>query len=102
MLTMAPEEVAALDISRALRLELQDQLLNALPQILMLVSRVATANESEFKVVEAIKLLCSWLSQGVTLSALYEEYKCIFSSIWKGLQSGNEDSTIQCCSLLLG
>lgn len=100
MLTMAPEEVAALDISRALRLELQDQLLNALPQILLLVSRITTANESELKVVEAIKLLSSWLSQGVTLSALHEEYKCIFSSIWKGLHSGNEDSTMQCCSLL--
>lgn len=100
MLTMAPGEVEALDISRALRLELQDQFLQSLPQILSLVDQICLSNESECKVVEALRLLSSWLGQGVTLSSLFEEHNCIFNSLWKGLHTGHEDSIVQCCTLL--
>lgn len=100
MLTMAPGEVEALDISRALRLELQEQFLQSLPQILSLVDQICLSNESEVKVVEALRLVSSWLGQGVTLSSLFEEHNCIFNSLWKGLHTGHEDSIVQCCALL--
>jgi hypothetical protein len=100
MLIMAPGEVEALDISRALRLELQEQFLQSVPQILSLVDRICLSNESECKVVEALRLLSSWLGQGVTLSSLFEEHNCIFNSLWKGLHTGHEDSIVQCCALL--
>ena len=60
MLTMAPGEVEALDISRALKLDLNDQLLSALPQIMLLVDRTSSANESMSRVVEGIRLLSAW------------------------------------------
>ena len=100
MLTMAPGEVEALDISRALKLDLNDQLLSALPQIMLLVDRTSSANESMSRVVEGIRLLSAWLGQGVTLSKLFEEHNGTFNSLWKGLQSGNEDCVIHCCTLL--
>ena len=97
---MAPGEVEALDISRALKLELNDQLLSALPQIMLLVDRISSANESMSRVVEGIRLLSAWLGQGVTLSKLFEEHNGTFNCLWKGLQSGNEDCVIHCCTLL--
>ena len=100
MLTMAPAEVEALDVSRTLRLELQEHLQHILPQVLQLINRIAVANESESQVVEAIKLLVSWLQQGVTLSGLFEEHRCIFNMLWLCLQSRNEASVVQCCSLI--
>ena len=100
MLTMAPGEVEALDISRALKLELNDQLLSALSQVLLLVDRISSASESLSRVVEGIRLLSAWLGQGVTLSKLFEEHNCTFNCLWRGLQSGNEDCVIRCCTLL--
>ena len=100
MLAMAPAEIEALDISRSLRLELQENLQLSLPRVLLLITKIATTNKSESQVVEAVKLLASWLHQGVTLSGLFEEQRCVFNMLWLCLQSGNEESVVQCCILM--
>jgi hypothetical protein len=88
MLAAAPAEVEALDVSRALRLELQDQLLGGLPQVLSLIDNISKQDKSKILIITVTKLLTNWLAQGITLSSVFEEHRSAVDMLWIGLQSG--------------
>jgi len=82
MLTFAPEEVENADVSRAVQVELQDQLINFSMQFAVLMNQLAEkALYSREFFAALLKQLTAWLPQGMTLSKLYADHHQSFEML---------------------
>ena len=107
LFSLIPSEVEAADVSHSLRIELQSQMHNELNRILLLIQSIAslTTSDNNFQhlrnlQVHALKVLRSWLMQGITLSILFERYNITLKFLCDSLQSGDPLLVVEACSSL--
>ena len=107
LFSLIPSEVEAADVSHSLRIELQSQMHNELNRILLLIQSIAslTTSDNNFQhfrnlQVHALKVLRSWLMQGITLSILFERYNITLKFLCDSLQSGDPNLVVEACSSL--
>jgi hypothetical protein len=107
LFSLIPSEVEAADVSHTLRIELQSQLITESKRILLLIQSILSLpmNENNYQHVRnlqiiALKLLRSWLMQGITLSILYQEYNIILKFLCDTLQLGDPLLVTESCSSL--
>jgi hypothetical protein len=107
LFSLIPSEVEAADVSHSLRIELQSQLNNELKRMLLLIQSIVSLvmNDTNYQHLRnlqiiALKLLRSWLMQGVTISILFQEYNMILKFLCDSLQSGDPLLVSESCSSL--
>lgn len=107
LFSLIPSEVDAADVSHSLRLELQSQLQNEVKRILLLIQSIVSLplNDNNYQHlrnlhIHALKVLRSWLMQGITLSILFEQYNLTLKFLCDSLQSGDPLLVVESCSSL--
>lgn len=107
LFSLIPSEVDAADVSHSLRLELQSQLQNEVKRILLLIQSIVSLplNDNNYQHLRnlhiyALKVLRSWLMQGITLSILFEQYNLTLKFLCDSLQSGDPLLVVESCSSL--
>lgn len=89
MLAIIPTEIGDLDVSRSLKLELEEQLHSMMPRVLHVVDSVGSIETDPRIQTEALKLLRAWVMQGITLSALFEDHPQTAALVFAAMRSGD-------------
>eukprot|EP01041_Mallomonas_annulata_P004149 gene4149-8250_t len=124
MLHILPGEISTVDVSRAARLDYQSTLQSSLSRVLVLsdslsVVWVASSLHTQIQIqnsteadlqhrqrlilqtqLTCLKTLRTWLSQGLTLTALYTEHVSIWRFFSWSLCSGSKELVVECCGAL--
>jgi hypothetical protein len=101
MLILLPGEVASLDVSRNLRVELEQGLLQGTVVVLSLADDFSASGDSMLTALKCVQMVHSWIAcGGLTLSQLFEEHGSFLRSVCSGLQSGSGPVVREVCSFL--
>lgn len=101
MVSAAPEEVDAADVSRDLQLELTDQLHSCAPAFAQLVDRYSQqALESRELFLALLRQARAWLSCGMTFSKLFLDHRPTFDLVCAGLHTADVEVISQSCGIV--